>query len=74
MKGGDWPVRSCLVAEEFATGVRYDTFAGSPTVKAVKLGLILATTDLCGTKAEQKLLGLFTVHVASSTSGSTARR
>ena len=70
MKGGDWPVRSCLVVEEFATGVRYDTFAGSPTVKAVKLGLILATTDLYGTK----LLSLFAVLVASSTSGSTARR
>ena len=31
-----WIVRSRLVAQEFATGVRYDTFASTPPLKAAK--------------------------------------
>ena len=48
-------MRSRLVGQEFATDVRYDTFASTPPLKAVKLVLILASTDLSGNKAEQKL-------------------
>ena len=51
------------MAQQFATDVRYDTFAGNPPLKAVKLGLIFADTDLFGVKAKQELLGLHDVHL-----------
>ena len=53
-----------LVAQEFATDVMYGTYASAPSLKVVKLGLILASADLVGIKAEQKLLSLHDVHVA----------
>ena len=45
LEGGAWIVRSRLC----------DTFAGTPSSKAMKLGLIPATTDLFGIKAYQNL-------------------
>ena len=43
-----------LGAQEFATDVRYDQFDSTPPfLKAVKLDLILASTELFGMKAEQ---------------------
>ena len=42
----EWFVRRVvLVAQEFATDVRYGTFANAPPLKAVKLGLIQARAD-----------------------------
>ena len=65
-------VRSRLVGEyklqsSCGTGVRFrrTTLSPvSPSLKAVKLGLILASTDLFGTKAEQNLISLHGLHVA----------
>ena len=55
---------SRLMAQQFATDVRYDTFAADPPLNAVKLGLTLASTDLFGIEAEQELVSLHGVHVA----------
>ena len=41
---GEKTVRPRLVAQEFATDVRYDAFAGTPPLKAVRLGLCVAST------------------------------
>ena len=56
-------MRSRLVAQGFATDVRCDTFAANPPMKAVKLGLILPSTDLLGIAFEYELLSLHDVHV-----------
>ena len=73
LKGGAWIVRSCLVAQELVTDGRNDTFAGTPPLKAVTLGLVLASTQQFRIEAEQKsaVCTTFTWHY--STPASTAR-
>ena len=64
LKGGAWIVRSCLVAQELVTDGRNDTFVGTPPLKAVTLGLVLASTEQFRIEAEQKICSLHDVYVA----------
>ncbi len=63
--GGSRIVRSRLVAMEFAWDTRFDTFAGTPPLKKVCLGLALAAV-LVGPSGRKKMMmvGLYDVSVA----------
>ena len=65
MVGGSRIVRSRHVAMEFAWDTRYDAFAGTPPLKAVRLGLALAVV-LVGPSGRKKMMvvGLYDVSVA----------
>eukprot|EP00971_Amphidinium_carterae_P309557 6151771-Amphidinium_carterae.1 len=52
-------VRSRLVAMEFATDTRYDTFAGTPPLMAIRLAIYWAATLLDNKGRPEALIALY---------------